>query len=85
MPTAVAIQCVDVTTLKVPSISGRVANGLGFILDIRGTASGFPAGTAIVCSRKFDATHLLEEKDAAQQKECIGNATPVHDYSTDAC
>src|SRR5262245_8577371 len=36
MPTAVAIQWVDVTTPKVPSISGRVVNGLGFILDIRG-------------------------------------------------
>src|SRR6478609_5142246 len=28
MPTAVAIQCVEVTTPKVPSISGRVVNGL---------------------------------------------------------
>src|SRR6476469_4654065 len=36
IPTAVAIQCVDVTTPKVPSISGRVVNGLGFILDIHG-------------------------------------------------
>src|SRR6185295_7468018 len=32
MPTAVAIQCVEVTTPKVPSISGRVVNGLGLIL-----------------------------------------------------
>src|SRR5690348_3834590 len=29
MPTAVAIQCVDVTTPKVPSISGRVVKGSG--------------------------------------------------------
>ena len=29
MPTAVAIQCVEVTTPKVPSISGRVVNGFG--------------------------------------------------------
>ena len=29
MPTAVAIQCVEVTTPNVPSISGRVVNGLG--------------------------------------------------------
>src|SRR5215470_19381423 len=36
IPTAVAIQWVDVTTPKVPSISGRVVNGLGFIFDIRG-------------------------------------------------
>ncbi len=32
MPTAVAIQCVEVTTPKVPSISGRVVNGLGLML-----------------------------------------------------
>src|ERR1700757_2206010 len=31
IPTAVAIQCVDATTPKVPSISGRVVNGLGLI------------------------------------------------------
>src|SRR5512141_541826 len=33
MPTAVAIQCVLVTTPKVPSISGRVVNGLGLIFE----------------------------------------------------
>ena len=32
MPTAVAIQCVEVTTPKVPSISGRVVKGLGLML-----------------------------------------------------
>src|ERR1700730_4966024 len=32
MPTAVAIQCVDVTTPKVPSISGRVVKGFGLML-----------------------------------------------------
>src|SRR5947199_1250839 len=31
MPTAVAIQWVEATTPKVPTISGRVVNGLGFI------------------------------------------------------
>src|SRR5947209_3708331 len=31
MPTAVAIQWVEATTPKVPSISGRVVNGLGLI------------------------------------------------------
>jgi hypothetical protein len=38
MPTAVAIQWVEVTTPNVPSISGRVVNGLGlmfFIDDLR--------------------------------------------------
>jgi hypothetical protein len=34
MPTAVPIQWVDATTPKVPSISGRVVNGLGFIFDM---------------------------------------------------
>src|SRR5579883_3041643 len=33
MPTAVAIQWVEVTTPNVPSISGRVVNGFGLILD----------------------------------------------------
>ena len=32
MPTAVAIQCVEVQTPKVPSISGRVVKGLGLML-----------------------------------------------------
>ena len=34
MPTAVAIQCVVVTTPKVPSISGRVVKVFGLILVI---------------------------------------------------
>src|SRR5260370_40977729 len=34
IPTAVAIQWVEVTTPKVPSISGRVVNGSGLILLI---------------------------------------------------
>src|SRR5215470_6805247 len=32
MPTAVAIQCVEVTTPNVPSISGRLVNGSGLML-----------------------------------------------------
>src|SRR5436190_24069445 len=36
MPTAVAIQWVEATTPKVPSISGRVVNGLGFMFFICG-------------------------------------------------
>ena len=32
MPTAVPIQCVDATTPKVPSISGRVVNGPALML-----------------------------------------------------
>ena len=33
MPTAVAIQCVDVTTPNVPSISGRVVKGFGLTFE----------------------------------------------------
>src|SRR4029453_8116703 len=32
MPTAVAIQCVEATTPKVPTISGRVVNGVGLMI-----------------------------------------------------
>src|SRR6185312_15591530 len=40
MPTAVAIQCVEATTPKVPSISGRVVNGLGLILEVFAGVAG---------------------------------------------
>src|SRR5882757_1082706 len=40
MPTAVAIQWVEVTTPKVPSISGRVVKGLGLMLLMRHHSSG---------------------------------------------
>src|SRR5450432_3232558 len=42
IPTAVAIQWVDVTTPKVPSISGRVVNGSGLMLlmGIQGCGEG---------------------------------------------
>ena len=43
MPMAVAIQCVEVTTPKVPSISGRVVKGLGFIFE---TIAEFPEAWA---------------------------------------
>src|SRR3954452_16634709 len=38
IPTAVAIQCVEVTTPKVPSISGRVVKGSGLMLLAIGLA-----------------------------------------------
>src|SRR5438105_532519 len=44
MPTAVAIQWVEVTTPKVPSISGRVVNGSGLML-LMGSV-GCPPGLA---------------------------------------
>ncbi|MGB9064680.1 MAG: hypothetical protein WCC80_15075, partial [Pseudolabrys sp.] len=52
---------------KVPSISGRVVNGLGFILDIRGDSVSISGGEGL--------------RNAPWQKECIGNVTPVHDNS----
>jgi len=48
MPTAVAIQCVEVTTPNVPSISGRVVKGLGLMLPAMGLVlSGGPYSTRI--------------------------------------
>src|SRR4249919_4244010 len=46
MPTAVAIQWVDVTTPKVPSISGRVVNGLGLIFETPARMRLEPRGKA---------------------------------------
>ncbi len=37
MPTAVPIQCVEATTPKVPSISGRVVNGPALMLAMGGS------------------------------------------------
>src|SRR5580693_2583122 len=57
MPTAVAIQWVEVTTPKVPSISGRVVKGLGLMLLIdelrrfTGAASGDHAVYTGACGR----------------------------------
>ena len=39
MPTAVPIQCVEATTPNVPSISGRVVNWPGLMLDMGGAGS----------------------------------------------
>src|SRR3954454_13911135 len=46
MPTAVAIQCVEVTTPKVPSSSGRVVNGSGLML-LMGSPGGWELARAI--------------------------------------
>ena len=56
MPTAVAIQCVEVTTPKVPSISGRVVNGLGLMLPAMSLVlSGRPYSTRIGGKKVPDA------------------------------
>src|SRR5207249_3863902 len=41
MPTAVAIQWVEATTPKVPSITGRVVKGLGLMLPAIGSCARF--------------------------------------------
>src|ERR1700693_3153210 len=56
IPTAVAIQWVEVTTPKVPSISGLVVKGLGLILLI-----GFPD-----CADAARPIHLTTAKAACQ-------------------
>src|SRR6266481_5587802 len=60
IPTAVAIQWVEVTTPKVPSISGRVVNGSGLILLIGLRRSVGAAGRA----------HLTTAKAACQPAQC---------------
>src|SRR6266498_2791616 len=65
MPTAVAIQWVEVTTPNVPSISGRVVNGLGlmfFIDDLRKLGvrnKSQLAGTTNPIKRLFGDGHFL--------------------------
>src|SRR4051794_5116573 len=57
IPTAVAIQCVEVTTPNVPSISGRVVNGSGLMLLIECPFRGGRGGAA----------HLTTAELACQQ------------------
>src|ERR1700724_1593350 len=56
IPTAVAIQWVDVTTPKVPSISGLVVNGSGLILLIG--ISG--------CMMSYGGAHLITAEASCQ-------------------
>src|SRR5262245_20273347 len=57
MPTAVAIQCVEVTTPNVPSISGRVVNGFGLMFFIN-------------CLRRWERTikHRLPSQPTRQNR-----------------
>jgi hypothetical protein len=52
MPTAVAIQCVEATTPKVPTISGRVVKGLGLIRFKRAVSSRDGRGGTLSPSRR---------------------------------
>src|ERR1700737_1982451 len=62
IPTAVAIQWVEVTTPKVPSISGRVVNGLGLILIL---LIGFH-----LCVDAAWRAHLTTNRAACQPARC---------------
>src|SRR3954469_13102724 len=81
IPTAVAIQCVEVTTPKVPSISGRVVNGSGLMLLIECPFRGGRGGAA----------HLTTAELACQQDSnaCLwsrnrGHSRHVHRVTSDA-
>src|SRR5664279_4216817 len=54
IPTAVAIQCVEVTTPNVPSISGLVVNGSGLILLMG--FQGFAAASGLMHLTTGEAT-----------------------------
>src|SRR6516225_2550407 len=69
MPTAVAIQWVEVTTPNVPSISGRVVKGLGLMLLIRVQSGSVPPRTASVY---HDLDHQRRHaRHDAGNKSCI--------------
>src|SRR5512146_2128170 len=67
IPTAVAIQCVVVTTPKVPSISGRVVKGLGLIFE---TIAEFPGARGRYSSRRLSqmTSHQVARFDLAQRR-----------------
>src|ERR1700760_249280 len=62
MPTAVAIQCVEVTTPKVPSISGRVVKGFGLT---------FPMGAKIAAGGGPCHQHKLLLSGPADDPQCL--------------
>ena len=67
MPTAVAIQWVEVTTPNVPSISGRVVNGLGLTLS---------AMDGLFCRIGEDRTrsqwfHYNRAGHGAERRQCL--------------
>ena len=76
MPTAVPIQCVEATTPNVPSISGRVVNGPGLMLDMGVLAPGvrFYSVTAITvggqaCPGNFRGSLALAARQGHHGKD----------------
>src|SRR5262249_51557268 len=65
MPTAVAIQWVEVTTPNVPSISGRVVKGLGLILLMNSESGVWAAWRGVSISYRCG-------RDAATANDRIG-------------
>src|SRR5215470_8528523 len=65
MPTAVAIQWVEVTTPNVPSISGRVVKGLGLILLMDSESGVWAASRGVSISYRCG-------RDAATANDRIG-------------
>src|SRR5215467_10387858 len=57
MPTAVAIQWVEVTTPNVPSISGRVVKGLGLMLPMGSDQTSTARGVSIAYRCTLGAKH----------------------------
>src|SRR3954454_7342138 len=79
MPTAVAIQCVQVTTPKVPSISGRVVNGLGLMLPAMSLVlSGRPYSTRIGGKKvPPDAPLLIVAEGGTRGTDGTATASPL--------
>src|SRR5215471_223652 len=81
MPTAVAIQWVEVTTPNVPSISGRVVKGLGLMLLIR-VQSGFvpPRAASVYHDLDHQRRHARYDAcNAAWRGNSIGDPLAVID------
>src|SRR5437868_7665835 len=62
IPTAVAIQCVEVTTPKVPSISGRVVKGLGLMLPAIWCLRWVPAGAWRDCGLHLTTAATTDQR-----------------------
>src|ERR1043165_1192059 len=72
MPTAVAIQCVVVTTPNVPSISGRVVKGLGLMTGAGIALPFLPLALAGVVAEKTRRRHPLARIAIAPHHDAMG-------------
>src|SRR3954452_16849688 len=81
IPTAVAIQCVEVTTPKVPSISGRVVNGSGLMLLIE---SSLRRGRGRRAHLTTDELACQRDSNACLWSRDRGHSRHVHRVTGDA-